>query len=136
MAATLEETFSVLINAALKRDEEILPGYYAIDGKRYRIDLPDTGKWKGFLFLRTGSEYKMTHRIAIRRPDGEFTSGTSDHGKLVLARIVADPLAAMKAYADITSECSICGRKLEDPLSVAIGIGPKCRNQMLYSLMR
>ena len=123
------DQMSKLISIALKRKGDLEPGYYAVDGKRYRIDMPDHGKWRGWLFLKTGSDYKINMRILRRNPQGDLLG--SQHAQEILATILADPLAAMKAYGDITGTCAVCGRKLECPVSVRFGIGPVCLNRML-----
>jgi len=127
----MTDPLTVLLSAALKQTE-LVEGYYAVDGKRYRVDLPQQGKWKGWLFLKTGSDYHLNRRILTRAPNGEYVrSSTNGHGETVLAGILADPYAAMKAYGDITGTCSVCGRKLECPVSVRFGIGPTCMNRLL-----
>jgi hypothetical protein len=120
-----------LLSLALKKTE-LVAGYYSVDGKRYRIDIPDYGKWKGWLFLKTGSDYHLNRKLLTRCPNGEYVrSSTNEHGQAILAAILADPYAAMKAYGDITGTCSVCGRKLECPVSVRFGIGPTCLNQLI-----
>ena len=134
MTATLHDPLTAILSIALKRSDALIAGYYAIDDKRYRLDLPNTGKWRGWMFLKTGSDYHSQRRIVIRKPDGSYACGTTDHGLAVLAAILADPMAALKAYGDITNTCAICGRKLECPVSVKFGIGPTCLRHMLESL--
>lgn len=97
-------------------------GYYGVDGKRYKIDKPTRNKWAGWLFFKTGSDYYDQQRLGSARP-GEKYSGKAAE---VFEAIVADPEAALKEYARITGSCGICNRKLEDPESVARGIGPVC----------
>lgn len=128
----LQATAQQLLTLAIAANAgKIRAGYYSIDGKRYKLDAPTDGKWSGWLFLKTGSDYWEQNAIAVRKPDGEFTPRTSEHGKQVLALIIADPIQAMLDYAAITGVCGVCGRKLEDPVSVAIGIGPICLNKVV-----
>jgi hypothetical protein len=46
----------------------------------------------------------------------------------VIEAIAADPVAAGKRFADLTSRCCSCGRTLTDDLSKVYGIGPECRS--------
>lgn len=105
-------------------------GYYAVDDKRYHVSTPSKGKWKGWTFLATGSDYHSRKTIAMVRPNGTFTARTSDHGKAVYNVIAKDPREAMAAYGKITGTCGKCGRKLEDEESRARGIGPVCAGKM------
>jgi len=101
-------------------------GFYAVDGKRYKIDRPDTGKWDGWLFFKTGSDYHDQQRL------GTVPPGASYRGKAEFSfrSIQADPHAAQVEYARITGNCYVCNRKLEDTTSVALGIGPVCRTKV------
>ena len=102
---------------------QIPAGYYAHDGKRYHLS-QGSGKWEGWTFLATGSDYHDRKTIASVRPDGSFSRQHS-----VMTAIMADPFARAAEYGRITGTCSVCGRKLENPDSRAIGIGPKCRQR-------
>lgn len=44
----------------------------------------------------------------------------------ILAEVQADPAAARARFAKITGRCCVCSKKLTDPQSVALGIGPDC----------
>lgn len=101
-------------------------GYYGVEGKRYRIDRPDSGKWEGWLFFKTGSDYHDPQRL------GSVAPGSSYRGKAEVAfrAIQDDPHAAQLEYARITGSCYRCNRKLEDTVSVSLGIGPVCRSRV------
>jgi hypothetical protein len=103
---------------------ELQPGYYAVDGKRYHLDRPTEGKWSGWTFLTTGSDYHNRKTIASAAPDGRVSR---DHS--VLQEIQKDPFARAAEYGQITGSCAACGRKLEDPTSRQIGMGPVCRQK-------
>lgn len=45
----------------------------------------------------------------------------------IVAAIAADPVAAGKRFAEFTTRCCMCGRRLRDAKSKASGIGPECR---------
>lgn len=66
--------------------------------------------------------------LGMGRAQGVQRLGQSYRGEMidVLKEIVADPLAALKAFAAKTSKCGVCGRDLTDPPSVTRGIGPDC----------
>ena len=116
-----EET--VLWRAPTKASE-LRQGHYAVNGKRYFIDRPTSGSWAGWTFLKTGSDYHNRRTIASVRPDGSITRKHS-----VLTAIMEDPFARAAEYGQITGECAACGRKLEDPESISIGMGPICREK-------
>lgn len=126
---TLEEMM-IVAQAALVQRGELKPGHYAVEGKRYYLDIPDKGRWKGYLFLSTGSDYHSRRRLVMRQPDGT-PMYESKHGTEILAAILAAPIKHMREYGEITGSCAICGRKLEDPASVELGIGPVCLGRLL-----
>lgn len=125
----------LLVLAQAANKGKIRSGYYAVDVgdglKRYRLDAPAQGYWAGWHFLKTGSDYWEQRPMLKLKPDGTFADRTTDHAKAVWAAIVADPVQAMLNYSDITGVCGVCGRKLEDPTSVALGIGPVCLKRMI-----
>jgi hypothetical protein len=49
--------------------------------------------------------------------------------KEVLAAVEADPESARARFATITGCCYVCSKKLWEPQSVALGIGPDCRRE-------
>lgn len=49
------------------------------------------------------------------------------HRDQVTAAITANPAAAAKRFADLTTRCHSCGRPLTDPASKTYGLGPDCR---------
>lgn len=53
----------------------------------------------------------------------------SDRDKAEIARISAYPLSAAVMHGKATGRCSCCGRELENEESVALGIGPICRQK-------
>ena len=103
---------------------KLRPGYYAVDGKRYVVSRSTGGKWAGWTFVATGSDYHDRKTLASVRPDG---SVARDHH--VLTAICADPFARAAEYGQVTGKCAACGRKLEDPVSRSIGMGPVCREK-------
>jgi hypothetical protein len=105
--------------AAERADMPDVPaGRYAVENEEgilrfYRVDRPEAGKWAGYTFVK------------IMASDEEHpVRGTA--AKAVLAKIAADPLAAMKRYGHEIGSCGKCGRTLTDPASIAAGIGPVC----------
>ena len=94
-------------------------GHYGVtsaDGSMelYRVDKPDSGRWKGFTFVK-------------REVDGEYEDVRDQKAKSdILTAIAADPRGALVAYGHSTGVCGRCHRTLTDETSVAAGIGPKC----------
>lgn len=107
---------------------DIRPGYYALDGRRYHVD-GGKGSWGGWLFLRTGSDYHEPTNLAAVTPEGRIVK-TVGRGKSILTAIASDPVARSAEYGRITGTCGVCGRKLENPVSLARGIGPICEQRL------
>lgn len=69
-------------------------------------------------------------RYGTQRPGGEYVGTNAE----LMRAILDDPVAALRAYGQITSSCGVCGRTLEsdgaaysdDWNSVEEGIGPIC----------
>lgn len=106
---------------------ESLPakGYYAVSGKRYRVDAPKDGKWAGYVFVKTGSHYHEQKRIGMYVPEVGWRG--SERGALVLADVISDPEGRMADYGKITGRCGRCHAVLEDETSRELGLGPVCR---------
>lgn len=105
------------------------PGYYAVEGKRYTVSRREDGKWAGWTFLATGSDYHDRKGIGSWRPSGEPATSVGDVGAAVMGAICAAPLDRMREYGQITGQCGRCGKKLEDAESRRIGLGPICRSK-------
>lgn len=84
---------------------------------------PATGKNPGAVYIKNyANEY--LGKIA----GGEFRKAFACDAvtEAAVVETMADPLAAAIAYGKRMGDCSICGRTLSDPVSVAAGIGPIC----------
>lgn len=86
----------------------------------------DMGKWSGWVFVNDGAQYGRQQKYGSQKPGQTYVGNVQD----VLARIIADPIAAASAYGYLTAHCGVCGRPLEDEESVARGIGPTCYSKM------
>ncbi|NKS56272.1 hypothetical protein GS504_01415 [Rhodococcus hoagii] len=101
----------------------VLAGHYALredDGsvKFFRVDRPDSGKWAGYTFawVQAGDNYHRVKGAAAR--------------KAVLARIAADPRAALALYGREVGACGLCSKTLTNDESREFGIGPDCRKKL------
>ena len=105
-------------------------GRYAVETRRYRVAKPGVNsKWNGWTFVDDGSEYGVGEKYGRQQPGSTILNVTARNAAIVcddLRVILADPLAASAEYGRITGSCGVCGRVLEDPESVARGIGPVC----------
>jgi hypothetical protein len=116
--------------AALDTDLDLtdLPGgMYAVPGGdtrlKIRVNKPRAGtKWAGWTFVDDGAEYGQRQKYGSQRPGGLYNGKLTDQ----LRAIMADPFEASKAYGKLVGRCGVCGRHLEDEVSVANGIGPIC----------
>jgi SWI/SNF-related matrix-associated actin-dependent regulator 1 of chromatin subfamily A len=77
----------------------------------------------GSLYVKRNGEYqgKVT-------PDGVFhpTGYAARETAEELLAIDEDPVGKAREHGRLTGQCSICGRRLTDPVSVERGIGPIC----------
>jgi hypothetical protein len=96
-------------------------GRYAVGDVLFLVQKPEAGKWAGWTFVKNGSDY-TDERYGSQRPGGTYRGSNAD----LLVSILEDPIEAMKHYGIITDHCGVCGRRLEDEVSVARGIGPIC----------
>lgn len=93
---------------------------------KVRINKVDKGNWSGWIFVNDGAHYGQGQKYGAQRPGQTYKGKCAD----VLARIVADPAAAMRAYGKLTGTCGNCHRPLEDKDSVEYGLGPVCREKL------
>ena len=84
----------------------------------YRVDVPEDGKWVGYTFVT---------EIHIGGSDnGERSIRDREEPTTIVATLTADD-DALARYGRETGTCGVCGRTLTAPESVALGIGPICR---------
>lgn len=108
--------------SGINLDEVPAGRYMTEDGARYVIDHPDKGKWTGWVFVKSGSDYETRTRYGSQRPGNTYKGAEQAN----IAEIAADPHAAAVRYGKATGTCGRCGATLEDPESVERGIGPVC----------
>ncbi len=100
---------------------DLAEGRYAVGDVLFQIQAPQAGRWQGWVFVKNGSEY-VDERFGSQKPGQTYRGINSD----LISTILADPLEALSHYGKITGRCGVCGRTLEDEVSVARGIGPVC----------
>lgn len=86
------------------------------------------GRNVGWLYVKNGAAYEDTYLGKVS-PEGKFYPArecTEDHKALLLS-VSQDVLSAAVAYGKKEGQCSCCGRKLTNELSIELGIGPICR---------
>lgn len=97
-------------------------GRYSVDlpgGKGptlVEITKPTSGPWSGYTFVKTvpfflGGEAEPIRGAAAIQ---------------VLNAVESDPRGCSAAYGQVTGRCGLCNRRLTDPSSVQLGIGPEC----------
>lgn len=92
---------------------------------------PDTGKNAGALYVK-GEDGAYLGKII----GGKYLATREAEAAGIVERVaetMRDPLALAIAYGKRTGNCSCCGRKLSDPTSVAMGIGPVCAEKYGWS---
>ncbi len=106
-----------------------LKGYFAVpDGDtRLKLCIRHKGKQSrlnGWIFVDDGAAYGSRQTYGKQAPE----AGSKYVGQVqdALREILKNPLEAQVAYGKLTGTCGHCGKILEDPKSVAAGIGPIC----------
>lgn len=83
-------------------------------------------KHPGTLYVKAGQGFDATYygKIVDGRffPSRECTPEVQAH----IVLVASDPAAAARVYGHTSGQCSCCGRRLDNPKSVAMGIGPIC----------
>ncbi len=90
---------------------------------------PLSGKNPGSVYITSGGEY--IGRIFEGKLLAKFM------GPDLLKQIVEtmnSPQEAAVRYGHQTGQCSICGRRLDNKLSIALGIGPICNEKFGWTL--
>lgn len=76
----------------------------------------------GALYVKSGDSYLGKVKGGKFYPVRECTAETES----AFLAVMADPMAAAKAYGIKTGRCSCCGAELTNKESIAAGIGPIC----------
>ena len=105
----------------------VMDGLYAVPGGDSRLKIRISrgragGRWAGTIFVQDAAVYGQHKKYGMQRPGTTYQGAIAD----ALRAILADPFEASKAYGRLTSTCGVCGKALEDAISVANGIGPIC----------
>jgi hypothetical protein len=89
---------------------------------------PATGRNAGCIYVVRASDDTYLGKIT---PEDKFLTSRecSAADSATVARVAADPAAAAVAHGHEYGQCSCCGRELTNPESVALGIGPICRDR-------
>lgn len=104
-------------------------------GKQLRLRLanfifspaPPTGANPGAVYVKSRGEGREYYGKVVNGQLRCVDAGRPYEAEIIAA--AADPLSAAKAYGHQFGECSICGRELTDPASIAAGIGPVCASK-------
>jgi hypothetical protein len=88
--------------------------YYALLGDQHLGSVTADGEF------RLGQAYKLDERLPF--PPRRVAEALRDFGE--------NPIATMAKYGIETGVCGVCGRRLDDPESVARGIGPICAKRL------
>jgi len=98
----------------------------AVPGGDTRLKLMIKFATDGRVWVTDAAVYGERTTYGVQRPGQAYSGKVQD----ALRAVLADPMAALRAYAALTSECGMCGRPLEDEDSVARGIGPICAGKL------
>lgn len=81
---------------------------------------------KQYVNITNGESTKSTYGKLTLQGFPLFKANTPQEIKEALDKLENDSKLANKAKAVETAACSICGKPLTDPISIANGIGPEC----------
>ena len=84
----------------------------------YQVDVPEDGRWVGYTFVT---------EIHIGGSDNGERSVRDREERTTIVETIASDSEALARYGRETGTCGVCHRTLTDPESVALGIGPVCR---------
>lgn len=94
---------------------------------------PDHGKNAGALYVKASNDTYLGKIV-----DGKYIATRETEAAGLVAKVVEamqDPFNLAVAYGRRTGNCSCCGRKLTDKLSVANGIGPICADKYGWDIV-
>jgi hypothetical protein len=95
-------------------------GRYAVDlpGNSMLVEItkPSSGRWAGYTFVKT------VPLLAGVEPEPVKGKLAAD----VLKAIDENPRGCAGTYGRITGRCGQCNRRLSDPSSKELGVGPEC----------
>lgn len=84
---------------------------------------PATGNNAGYAYVVAGGDY-----VGKIDPTGKLHGfKVSAEMKADLMEVLENPLEAAVKYGRLTGRCSCCGRRLDNKISIDLGIGPICR---------
>lgn len=87
---------------------------------------PPNGNNPGNVYVKASGEY-----VGKITPQGIFSPSRDcpPEIKEQVIEVAKDPLAAAVMHGKRTGTCSCCGRKLDNKISIELGIGPICREK-------
>lgn len=126
----IADAFAAASMAGLKKPKLIVGGY------RFSL-APVTGKNAGAIYVTTKAATVPDAFGGVSRQYlGKITDGqlfpvrdTTAEQIAEIVAIAADPANAAKAHGLRTGQCSCCGLPLTNAESIALGIGPICRDK-------
>lgn len=86
---------------------------------------PSYGRNSGAVYVKGDETYLGKIMGGLFQPSGAATFETVQ----AVRRVAEDPLGAAVQYGRMTGRCACCNRKLSDPKSVELGIGPVCKDR-------
>jgi hypothetical protein len=99
---------------------------YWYDGERGLTPWPPKARYGPVLFRKDLPEDRAAREAVL----AEFRRHFHEWWAAVRAAIAADPVAAGRRFAELTTNCCWCGRQLTEESSKVYGIGPECRKDM------
>ena len=116
----VEEVISIVEPAPIKAGRYCVINPATDKRHFYQVDKPTEGKWQGYTFLK---------EIHIGGSDNGIRQIRNLNERQTIMEIIDGDLDALARYGRETGTCGVCHRTLTDPESVALGIGPICRQK-------
>jgi hypothetical protein len=98
-------------------------GRYAVEvssgSMLVEVTKPTSGPWAGYTFVKT---VPLMAEVTAEPIKGRVAVE-------VLKAIDENPRGCAGMYGRITGKCGMCNRRLSDPTSISLGIGPECMSR-------
>lgn len=118
--AILDEAEDPVAYSYVDRQDLVKPRERSV--RFFKIDAPDEGRWKGYVFV---SRQASDDLYPIKHP--------SDKARII-NRIIQDGWKeCLLLYGREIGKCGHCGRTLTNDESRAYGIGPVCRRDAVFA---
>ena len=122
---SFQNLFNVFRNVKKGRKSLIL----RLEGFNLKLSRDGQSLWVNDPETMVEGNYGLQPKYLGKVTENHVDSRLSDDIKEAILNLSNDPLSAMVRYGKVSGRCSCCGLTLTDPVSVAAGIGPICKEK-------